>query len=168
MSAQRDPGPPLAFLLLHAGRALDRVLRVELAQAGWPALTGGQSLVFAFVDPDGTPPATLARRLGITRQSTQELVAGLVGTGLLEVVPDPARRTGRLVRLTGRGRRLAADAGALLLRFERDLGPAAQRLRHDLRLLAEATPDGSLPGGSGLGDRAGAAGATERPSPGGA
>lgn len=141
MGTQKEPGAPLAFLLLQAGRALDHTLRAQLAEAGWPALTNGQSLIFAFIDPGGTPPATLARRLGVTRQSTQELVAGLAEMGLLEVVPDPARRAGRLVRLTGRGRKLAGDAGALLRRFELQLGPAAQRLREDLQLLSETTPE---------------------------
>lgn len=124
---------PLAYLLLRASRWFDAVLRDELAARGWPRLTAAQSLVLAFLGPAGTPPATLARRLGTTRQATQDLVAGLVGHRLLEVVDDPARRRGRLVRLTAEGRTLAADAVRTLAALEAGLpaGPA-RMLRRSL------------------------------------
>ncbi|MGY1697601.1 MarR family winged helix-turn-helix transcriptional regulator [Geodermatophilus sp. SYSU D00814] len=149
---QRREELPLAHLLLQAGRAFDAALREELAARGWPRLSGAQSLVFAYLDPQGTAPAELARRLGTTRQAQQDLVAGLVRLGLVETVTDPARRRGRLVRLTGSGRVLAADAGGILARMEEELGEAVPVLR---RLLAEVTGlaagrrpavEGDLPG----------------------
>lgn len=114
---------PLALLLLRASRWFDRRVVDGLEHRGWPRLTGAQTLAFAHLDDDGTPPAELARRLGTTRQATADLVAVLVRLDLLEVVDDPARARGRLVRLTGRGRDLAADARDLLDRDERDLPP---------------------------------------------
>jgi DNA-binding MarR family transcriptional regulator len=125
---------PLAYLLLQAGRSFDTVLREELESLGWPRLSPAQSLVFAFLDPGGTPPAELARRLGTTRQAQQDLVAGLVRLGLLEAVDDPDRRRGRLVRLTARGRDLSRDASVVLAGLERDLGNDAVELR---RLLGD-------------------------------
>jgi DNA-binding MarR family transcriptional regulator len=120
---------PLAHLLLTAGRSLDALAREELGARGWPRLSGAQSLVFAYLDPGGTSPAELARRLGTTRQAAQDLVAGLVRLDLLEVAADPARRAGRLVRLTASGRALAADAGAVLAGLEAGLGERATDLR---------------------------------------
>ncbi len=128
---------PLAHLLLTAGRALDARAREELAARGWPRLSGAQSLVFAYLDAGGTPPAELARRLGTTRQAAQDLVAGLVRLDLLEVVADPARRAGRLVRLTATGRALATDAGAVFTGLEAGLGDRAADLRHLLAGLPE-------------------------------
>jgi hypothetical protein len=87
----RPGGPPLAHLLLMVGRAMDARLREELEQRGWPRLSATQSLVFAYLDRSGTVPSKLARRLGTTRQSAAELVAGIAGLGLVEVVADPAR-----------------------------------------------------------------------------
>ena len=135
-TVQRDGDRPLAYLLLQAGRALDAVLREELAAHGWPRLSGAQSLVFALLDPGGTPPAELARRLGTTRQAQQDLVAGLVRLGLVETVADPARRRGRLVRLTAAGQDLARHAGGVLADLEAELGARAGELR---ALLAEVT-----------------------------
>ncbi len=131
---------PPAYLLLRASRWFDAVLRDELAARGWPRLTAAQSLVLAFLGPAGTPPATLARRLGTTRQATQDLVAGLVRLGLLEVIDDTARRRGRLVRLTGRGHALSADATGVLAALEAGWGD--DRVRRLRALLTDLGADG--------------------------
>ncbi len=128
---------PLAHLLLTAGRTLDARAREELAARGWPRLSGAQSLVFAYLDAGGTPPAELARRLGTTRQAAQDLVGGLTRTGLVEVVTDPARRGGRLVRLTAAGRALTADAVTVFAGLEAGLGDLAGDLRRLLTGLPE-------------------------------
>lgn len=114
---------PLALLLLRASRWFDRQLLAGLQRRGWPALSPAQSLVFAHLDGAGVPPAELARRLGQTRQATSELVRGLVRHDLLVVRPDPARRRGRLVVLTERGRDLVRDADELLAELETAVGP---------------------------------------------
>ena len=125
------PAEPLALLLLRASRWFDRQLLERLEHHGWPRLTPAQSLVFAHLTPDGLPPATLARRLGTSRQATQELVGGLVRHGLLEPVHDPARPRGRLVVLTATGRDLARDARAVLAELEHSIGAErARALRH--------------------------------------
>lgn len=114
---------PLALLLLRASRWFDRRLLDGLERAGWPRLSPAQSLVFAHLDPDGMSPASLARRLGTTRQGTQDLVAGLVHHDLLAVAADPGRRRGRLITLTARGRSLTEDARRVLQDLEEELGP---------------------------------------------
>ena len=142
------PPVPLALLLLQASRWFDRQLLDGLADAGWPRLTPAQSLVFAHLDPQGVPPAALARRLGTSRQGVQELVAGLVRHGLLAVDADPTRRGGRLVVLTDQGRALTSDARRLLGALEQSLGrERAEQLRSLLTHLD--APAGSSGGGAG-------------------
>jgi DNA-binding MarR family transcriptional regulator len=126
------PTEPLALLLLRASRWFDSQLLERLEQQGWPRLSPAQSLVFAHLTPDGVPPSTLARRLGTSRQATQDLVAGLVRHGLLEPVDDPARPRGRLVVLTATGRELARDARAVLDELEQSIGAARARALRDL------------------------------------
>ena len=116
------PLEPLALLLLRASRWFDRQLLDRLEREGWPRLTPAQSLVFAHLSPDGVAPATLARRLGTSRQATQDLVAGLVKLDLLAIAADPGRRAGRLVQLTASGRALARDARRILDELEYALG----------------------------------------------
>jgi DNA-binding MarR family transcriptional regulator len=116
-------GAPLARLLLAGSRWFDRRLLEHLAERGW-RLSAPQSLVFAHLDPGGTRPAELARRLGTSRQAAHELVAGLQRAGVLDVVPDPGDRRGRLVVLTADGRRLARTAQEHLQQLERELAAA--------------------------------------------
>lgn len=130
--------PPLALLLLRASRWFDRQLLEALQQAGWPALSPAQSLVFAHLDRAGTTPAELARRLGTTRQATADLLAGLVRLDLLVLEANPARRGGRLVVLTEQGRALARDAARLLADLESGLGD--QRVAELRRLLGGLEP----------------------------
>jgi DNA-binding MarR family transcriptional regulator len=126
------PTEPLALLLLRASRWFDAQLLERLEQQGWPRLSPAQSLVFAHLTPDGVPPATLARRLGTSRQATQDLVAGLVRHGLLEPVDDPARPRGRLIVLTATGRELARQARAVLDELEQSIGAARAAALRDL------------------------------------
>jgi len=126
------PTEPLALLLLKASRWFDHQLLDQLEQQGWPRLSPAQSLVFAHLPPDGVPPATLARRLGTSRQATQDLVAGLARHGLLELVADPDRRRGRRVTLTNTGRTLARDARAILADLETSIGAERAAALRDL------------------------------------
>lgn len=135
------PQVPLALLLLRASRWFDRQLLAGLARHGWPTLSPAQSLVFAYLDPSGTTPAELARRLGQSRQATQQLIQGLVAHDLLALVPNPARRGGLLIELTNRGRALAEDARQLLQTLEEQLGAApVKALRTHLGRFHEPEP----------------------------
>lgn len=133
---------PLALVLLRASRWFDAQLLTLLEARGWPRLTPAQSLVFAHLDPGGTSPSELARRLGSSRQATHELVGGLQRLDLIAVVPDPGRARGRLVALTPTGRRLARDAREVLADLEELLGPG----RADaLQALLENLPQPGVP-----------------------
>ena len=135
------PQVPLALLLLRASRWFDRQLLAGLADRGWPTLSPAQSLVFAYLDPGGTTPAELARRLGQSRQATQQLIQGLLTHDLLALTPNPARRGGLLIRLTNRGRALTEDARQLLQILEEQLGAAhVEALRIHLDRFHEPEP----------------------------
>lgn len=116
-----SPQPGLAIALLRASDWFDAALRARLEALGWPGLNRSQSLVFANLDRDGVRPAELARRVGVSRQSMQALLEGLVDHDLVAVEDDP--HDGRATRcvLTARGRRLVAAAGEELRGVEAEL-----------------------------------------------
>jgi DNA-binding MarR family transcriptional regulator len=94
----------LARLLLQQFRWFDDALRSRLADQGLAELTTAESMVFPYLDKEGTRPADLARRLGITRQSAQSLVRGLEAKGLVELVDDPEDGRAKKITLTAAGR----------------------------------------------------------------
>lgn len=135
-----DGDVPLALMLLRASRWFDTALLLRLEQEGFPRLNAPQSLIFAYLDETGTAPSELARRLGQTRQATSDLVAGVVGLGLLEVVRDPAHAGRRLVLLTDLGLATAQRAGEILAELEQSLGVGrGQALRRALGAVPTAT-----------------------------
>jgi DNA-binding MarR family transcriptional regulator len=137
----------LARLLLEAFRWFDDALRTRLASSGVPQLTTSESMVFPYLDESGTRPALLAKRLGITRQSTQSLVRGLIQKGMVELVDDPNDGRAKQVVLTKLGRRTVPIALATFAELETELASRiGDRNAKQLRTALEAdwgrTPDG--------------------------
>src|SRR3546814_1871220 len=75
--------------LLHAFYWMDEGLQNHLRAAGMPAVSRTQSLIMTNVADGVTRPAELARRLGISRQAVQQLLADLQTRGLIALVADP-------------------------------------------------------------------------------
>lgn len=112
-------GPPIARLLLLAGRWFDAQLLSELSDQGWPKLSPAQSLVFAYLNErGGIPPAELARRMNQSRQATSELIGGLIRLDLVCLRDNPRRKGGRLVLATPRGYAMARAAYRILIELE--------------------------------------------------
>ncbi|MFH8343962.1 MarR family winged helix-turn-helix transcriptional regulator [Streptomyces sp. NPDC018045] len=126
------PLPPprrtLPQLLGDARRWFEDALLTAMNAAGGPPVTSTQVQLFAALDTEGTTVATLARRMGVTRQTAHQAVHGLVAAGLLEQVPDPASARQRLIRRTPAGERAHHQAERLLRDLEHQL---AERIGHD-------------------------------------
>jgi DNA-binding MarR family transcriptional regulator len=120
--------PSLPAQLLAAADWFNDGLAVAMAEAGWPFLSRSQSLVFVSIDDDGTRPAELARRLGITRQSMQELLVKLREHELVTVDVDPTDGRATIVRLAPRAHLLGRDAAIISAGLEAEL---AERIGAD-------------------------------------
>jgi DNA-binding MarR family transcriptional regulator len=114
-------GPNLALALLKASDWFNDALLRRLHANGWPTVTRSHSLVFANLDPAGTRPAELARRLGITRQSMQKLLQAMVELDLVEVSVDDRDARATVVHLTAAGKVLMKSARRELALLEREL-----------------------------------------------
>lgn len=102
--AKTPTPPPLARLLLERFKWFESGLLRRLSEAGYPGLGVSHSAIFAVLDAEGTRPAEIARRVGVTRQSAHQTIHELVDMGLVELVPDPGDGRASIARLTDAGR----------------------------------------------------------------
>jgi len=58
------------------------------------------------VDENGTRISEIARRAGMTKQATGQLVAEFVDLGYIKLVPDPDDGRAKIARYTAKGKRL--------------------------------------------------------------
>lgn len=103
---QAEDGPPFigALLRLCWRRVRDRIAEAVRA-AGFDDLQEAHLAVFTYPLPDGVRPSDLARRMGMTPQATNYLIAQVEALGYLE---RRAQKTSerRLVHLTPRGQQV--------------------------------------------------------------
>ena len=136
--------PQLARLLLAAHRTLASELVLELEERGWPDLRASQAALVLNVDRRfGTRLTELARRAGVTKQAMMVVVDELEVRGFVRRTPDPEDGRAKVVRLTARGRTLAAECrravAAVEARARRTLGGRRyELLRETLDLLLES------------------------------
>ena len=138
-------------------------LEAHFSRAGESiASTAGQTLArWLTLEMVADRPATvaqIAKRLDLTRQSVQRIADLLAQDRLTEYVDNPAHRTSKLVRLTGRGRRTLSSIQASLEQTQAQLTKADTQIQSGLatanqdyaRILAlnELAILYQLPGGS--------------------
>jgi DNA-binding MarR family transcriptional regulator len=124
-------------------------LYAGVVAAGYDDLSSAHVRLWSYPGLEGLRPSQLADRVGITKQSVNDLLGHLERQGYLLRVPDSADGRGRVIRLTSKGRRLEraiyAEAGAAQLRIAEILGPRRfTQLHSSLELLTEQLA-GSLP-----------------------
>jgi DNA-binding MarR family transcriptional regulator len=110
--------------------------------AGFDDLSAAHVALWRYPGLEGERPTQLADRLGITKQSVNDLLGHLEAHGYLVRVPDSVDGRARVIRLTPKGRRLGdtiyAAAGAAQLQIEEILGPRRfAQLHSSLELLTE-------------------------------
>ena len=93
----------LSSMLVDAQRWLAAAERANGGRG--TGLARSQALVFSHLDADGTRPAEIARRAGISRQAVGQTVAQMKSQGLVKLAPDPTNRRARLVQPTAKGRK---------------------------------------------------------------
>src|SRR3954453_17856658 len=105
----RAPRTSLSSMLVDAQRWLTPAERANAGRS--TGLARSHSLVFAHLDPDGTRPAEIARRAGISRQAVGQTVAQMKSLGLVQPAPDPTNRRARLVQPPAKGRKALERTG---------------------------------------------------------
>src|SRR5947208_11526362 len=102
--------PHLARLLQEAQRVLAAEFVQGVQERGYPDVRAGHAAVFVHIDRrSGTRLTELARRARMTKQGMMLTVDDLEERGFVRRVPDPEDARAKVVRLTARGRRCAAE-----------------------------------------------------------
>lgn len=100
-------------------RAVGEITRRELAARGHGELRTAHISVCAQVLQGRTRLADIAARVMVTKQAVSLLVQELEDLGYLERSVDPDDRRARIVKLTRKGRKAAADALEVMKRINR-------------------------------------------------
>ena len=139
---ESERSPYVGALLRVVWQWVRDQLYAGVAAAGYDDLNAAHVGLWRYPGLEGLRPSQLAERVGITKQSVNELLGHLEEYGYLLRMPDPADGRARVIRLTSKGRRLErtiyAAAGAAQLHIEEILGPRRfAELRSSLELLTE-------------------------------
>ena len=109
--------------LLSAG---DRITR-DFGQ------TSGRWQVLGAIRNTAQPVASIARAMGLARQSVQRTADLLEGEGLIEYADNPAHRRAKLVRLTPAGKETLAGISARQVAWTNGLARAMGTAEADIR-----------------------------------
>jgi DNA-binding MarR family transcriptional regulator len=137
-----ERSPFVGALLRVVWEWLRDEMHAGVVAAGYNDLNAAHVGLWRYPGLEGLRPSQLADRVGITKQSVNDLLRHLEQHGYLERLPDSADRRARVIRLTPKGRRLEetiyAEAGAAQLRIAEILGPRRfAQLHSSLQLLTE-------------------------------
>ncbi|TDV46394.1 MarR family winged helix-turn-helix transcriptional regulator [Actinophytocola oryzae] len=105
MTGLSPPGWAFSELLVEVFRVNGLLLAAGDRLAAPAGLTSARWQVLGVVDHGPTTVAQVARTMGLTRQSVRQTADALVRDGLVELVPNPADRRARLLKLTPEGRK---------------------------------------------------------------
>jgi DNA-binding MarR family transcriptional regulator len=130
----------VGYLLIRSGQLWnERAIRVVNAEGRGPVLREAHTrLLPHLLEPDGIRITELARRLSITKQAVQPLVADMVAAGVLRMEDDPDDARARRVILTAHGFAAMRHGTGILLDIEAALAPTVGKaaMKELRRLLA--------------------------------
>ena len=137
-----EGGPYVGALLRVVWQWVRDELYAAVVAAGYDDLNAAHIGLWRYPGLEGLRPSQLADRVGITKQSVNDLLAHLELQGYLLRVADSGDGRARVIRLTSKGRRLErtiyAGAGAAQHRMAEILGPQRfTMLYSSLQILTE-------------------------------
>ena len=137
-----ERGPYIGAMIRVVWQWVRDQMYAGVVAAGYDDLNAAHVGLWRYPGLDGLRPSELADRVGITKQSVNDLLGHLERQGYLERLPDSADGRARVIRLTSKGRRLQetiyAEAQTAQTRIAEILGPRRfDQLHSSLQLLTE-------------------------------
>ncbi len=142
VAPEGERGPYVGAMLRVVWQWVRDQLYEGVVAAGFDDLNVAHVALWRYPGLNGVRPSQLADRVGITKQSVNDLLGHLEQHGYLLRVPDSADGRARVIRLTSRGRQLQdsiySAAGTAQLRIAEILGPRRfAQLHSSLEMLIE-------------------------------
>ena len=138
---RRAQARSLGYVLIRCGQLFnDRGVARVNAAAGKPMLREAHTRLLPHLQtPGGIRVTELARRLGITKQGAQQLVADMARLGVVRVDADPDDKRARRVTLTEFGYEAMMHGTGQLLEIEAEIAPRVgkAKIKELRRLLTE-------------------------------
>jgi len=106
------------FLLLRTYNWFDKALQSAFAEAGWPSLTGLQSMVMVNIAAGVTRPSNIAKNMGVSPQNMNHLLQELKRKDLITLVSDSADLRAKHVIYTERARDMRIIAKKMMMKQE--------------------------------------------------
>lgn len=133
----------VAQLLFKCARLVnERAMARVNARPGGHVLKASYTALFPHLDFVGVPVASLAQKLGISKQAVSQTLAELAGRGIVELVADPDDGRAKRARFTRKGGEAIGDGLAVLRTLEdelaADIGAPRMAALHDALLALEA------------------------------
>ena len=110
----------LLRLLLRMTQSMSNETVARMNARGITGMQPAYPRLLGNLDTDGTRLAALARRMGVTRQATAQLVAEIEKNGFVSRKPDPDDGRGIIVFFTDKGRHALATAVDVMTGIEAD------------------------------------------------
>jgi DNA-binding MarR family transcriptional regulator len=139
MSELSEHGVALSGLVVEVFRLNGVVLEAGNALTQPAGLTSARWQVLGVVDHAPAAVATVARAMGLTRQSVQQTADAMARDGFVEYVENPHHQRANLISITPRGRKALAEVERRHATWANRLGArmSAGRLRTLAKGLAE-------------------------------
>jgi DNA-binding MarR family transcriptional regulator len=96
----------LGWLLGRADLVFAESVTRAMHERGFAGIRLVHIALIRNVDENGTRISDIARRAGMTKQATGQLVAEFVELGYIRLVPDPDDGRAKIARYTAKGKRL--------------------------------------------------------------
>ena len=102
----RERHEHLGWLLGRADLVFAEGVTRAMHERGFAGIRLVHIALIRNVDENGTRISDIARRAGMTKQATGQLVAEFVELGYIRLVPDPDDGRAKIARYTAKGKRL--------------------------------------------------------------
>ncbi|MGV3625724.1 MAG: MarR family winged helix-turn-helix transcriptional regulator [Archangium sp.] len=135
---QRLQSSSLGYALIRCGQLFNEraMAKVNVGVSEFQLRDAHTRLLPHLQNPEGIRLGELAKKLDVTKQAVQQLIADMVEGGFVQLAPDPDDSRARRTKLTDRGIAASLHGTSVLIALEKELGLGKRDAKELHRLLS--------------------------------